>query len=64
MRCCLKFASQDELGRHPWGNVFQALNTNNTDDLVGHTFQLEISTVKSKKTGNRFSNVKKVKVVQ
>lgn len=58
-----KFYQTEELTRYPWSNLFKALNTTNTDDLIGKSVQFEISNNISKNTGYEFSNVKKLKLV-
>lgn len=58
-----KFYQTEELTRYPWSNLFKALNTNNTDDLIGKSVQFEILNNASKKTDYVFSNIKKLKLV-
>lgn len=41
-RILVKFYNKKELGKKPWSSVFRALDTNETDDIVGHQFELEI----------------------
>ena len=60
----LKFVTLADLGKHPWSHIFRAINTTDTDDLLNHTFRLEISTVTSKRSGTRFSNVKRIELLK
>lgn len=62
-RVLIKFYSAEELGAHPWGCVFKALDTLYTDDLIGKTVEIEVVNNKSKTTGKEFCNIKKVKLV-
>ncbi|MDE5765344.1 MAG: hypothetical protein K2I00_10375 [Ruminococcus sp.] len=62
-RIFIKFYQTEELARYPWSNIFKALNTSNTDDLIGKSVQFEISNHVSKKTDYIFSNIKKLKLV-
>ena len=59
----VKTYDADELGTYPWNSVFKALNTADTDDLVGHKVELEVKNNTSKKTGLEFSNIKKVRLI-
>ncbi|MCM1508476.1 MAG: hypothetical protein NC177_15305 [Ruminococcus flavefaciens] len=59
----IKFYLTEELSRYPWSNLFKALNTDNTDDLIGKSVEFEISNNASKKTDYVFSNIKKLKLV-
>lgn len=61
-RIFIKFYQTEELSKYPWANLFKAVNTNNTDDLIGKSVQFEISNHVSEKTGYEFSNVKKLKL--
>lgn len=62
-RVFIKFYSAEELGARPWGNVFKALDTSYTDDLISKTVEIEVVNNKSKATGKEFCNIKKVKLV-
>lgn len=53
----------DELGTYPWNCIFKALDTTDTDTLVGHKVELEIKNNTSKKTGLDFSNIKKIRLI-
>ena len=59
----VKTYDADEVGGHPWNSVFKALNTNDTDDLVGKMIEIEVKNNTSKKTGLEFSNIKKVRLI-
>ncbi|MCR4645340.1 MAG: hypothetical protein K5695_08025 [Oscillospiraceae bacterium] len=59
----VKTYDADELGAYPWNSVFKALNTTDTDDLVGHHVELEIKNAISKKTGHEFANIKKIRLI-
>lgn len=60
-RIFIKFYQTEELARYPWADLFKALDTTNTNDLIGKSVQFEISNHVSEKTGYEFSNVKKLK---
>ncbi len=60
----VQFLPIEKLESYPWINVFKALETNDTDDLIGHTFKIEVVNNKSKTTGKEFCNIKKVTVVE
>ena len=53
----LKFVTLEDLGKHPWSNIFRAINTTDTDDLLNHT-------VTSKRSGTGFSNVKRIELLK
>ena len=57
----LSFSNMDALGRYPWSNVFKALNTNDTDDLIGQSVEFEVKN--EEKGGNYYCNIKKITVV-
>ena len=59
----IKTYDADELGTYPWNGVFKALNTTDTDDLIGHKVELEIKNNTSKKTNLEFSNIKKIHLI-
>ena len=57
----INFTSMDALGRYPWNNVFKALNTDDTDDLIGQSVEFEVTN--EEKGGNCYCNIKNVKLV-
>ena len=57
----LSFSNMDALGRYPWNNVFKALNTDDTDDLIGQSVEFEVKN--EEKGGNCYCNIKNVKLV-
>jgi len=57
----INFTSMDALGRYPWNNVFKALNTDDTDDLIGQSVEFEVKN--EEKGGNCYCNIKNVKLV-
>lgn len=59
-RILVKFYRESDLGSFPWNGVFRALNTNDTDDLVGKAVELEVVNNTSKKTDRTFCNIKRV----
>lgn len=59
----VKTYDADEVGGQPWNSVFKALNTNDTDDLVGKMIEIEVKNNTSKKTGLEFSNIRKVRMI-
>ncbi len=62
-RVLIKFYSAEELGSRPWSFVFKFIGSENTDDLIGENFEIEVVNNKSKATGKEFCNIKKVKLV-
>lgn len=56
----IKFYKAENLASYPWNNVFRALDTNDTDDLIGKTVEIEVVNNVSKTTGNTFCNIKRV----
>ena len=60
----VKNYATSELGEHPWSTLFKALNTEETDDLVGLDVEIEIKNNKSKTTGTVFSNIRKIKLIE
>ncbi len=62
-RVLIKFYSAEELGSRPWSLVFKFIGSENTDDLIGENFEIEVVNNKSKATGKEFCNIKKVKLV-
>ena len=62
-RVLVKFYTAEELGIRPWNMVFRSLDTDDTNDLLGKTVEIEVVNNKSKATGKEFCNIKKVKLV-
>ena len=62
-RVFVKFYTAEELSIRPWSNVFKALDTDDTDDLIDKTVEIEVVNNKSRTTGKEFCNIKKVKLV-
>lgn len=58
----VKFYKSEDLGSYPWSNIFRALNTDDTDDLISKTVEIEVVNSVSKTTGSEFCNIKKVKL--
>ena len=59
----VKTYDADEVGGQPWNSVFKALNTTDTDDLVGKMVEIEVKNNTSRKTGFEFSNIRKVRLI-
>lgn len=59
----IKTYDVSDLGEYPWSSIFKALNTTNTDDLVGHKVEFEIKNNTSKKTNLEFSNIKRIRLI-
>lgn len=59
----VKTYDAEEVGGHPWNCLFKALNTNDTNDLVGKMVEIEVKNNTSKKTGLEFSNIRKVHLI-
>ena len=59
----VKTYDAEEAGGHPWNCLFKALNTNDTNDLVGKMVEIEVKNNTSKKTGLEFSNIRKVHLI-
>ena len=57
----INFTNMDALGRYPWNNVFKALNTDDTDDLIGQSVEFEVKN--EEKGDNCYCNIKNVKLV-
>ena len=57
----INFTNMEALGRYPWNNVFKALNTDDTDDLIGESVEFEVKN--EEKGGNCYCNIKNVKLV-
>ena len=64
----MKFISAKELGGHRWRSVFKALDTNDSDVLIGHTFEFSVKNEKVKRRGGgehiTFCNIKSVSLVK
>ena len=64
----VKFISAKELGGHRWRSVFKALDTNDSDVLIGHTFEFSVKNEKVKRRGGgehiTFCNIKSVSLVK
>ena len=57
----ISFTSTEALGRYPWSDVFRALNTDDTDELIGKKIKIE---VKNEEKGDTcYCNIKKITVV-
>lgn len=59
----VKFYNLKELGAYPWSDVFRALDSTDTDDLIGQNVEITVVNTTSKKTGKEFCNIKKVKLI-
>ena len=59
----VKFYRLEEFSGYPWSNVFRALGTNETDDIIGKTVEIHVENRTSEKTGKSFCNIKKVTLV-
>ena len=62
-RMLLKFYKLDDLGAYPWSTLFRALNSNDTDDLIGQKVEIEIVNNVSKISGNEFCNIRKIRLI-
>lgn len=49
-------------GEYPFSVLFKALDTDDTDTLVGQKVNFEIKNNKSKNTGKIFSNIRKISI--
>lgn len=59
----VKFFKGTELSSYPWSGVFRALDSTDTDDLMGRNVEITVANNTSKKTGKEFCNIKKVKLL-
>lgn len=59
----VKAYDASELGQYPWSVLFKELNTQDTDDLIGHKVEIEVKNNTSKQTGLTFSNIKKIHLI-
>ncbi len=59
----IHFTTLKRLGEYPWSDVFRALNTDDTDDLIGTEVEITVENNVSETSGNSFCNVKRVKLV-
>ena len=62
-RTLIKFYKLDDLGSYPWNTLFRALNSNDTDDLVGKNVEIEVVNVVSRVSGNEFCNIRKIRLI-
>ncbi len=62
-RIFVKFYKREDFETRSWSSVFKALDTSNTDDLIGNKFRLEVKNNKSKTTGKNFCNIRKIEVI-
>ena len=62
-RTLVKFYKLDDLGAYPWSTLFRALNSNDTDDLIGQKVEIEIVNNVSKISGNEFCNIRKIRLI-
>ena len=73
---CIEFALEDEehtvftkfyddpakwLGSYPWSSLFRAIDSRDTNDLIGKHVEFEIKN--NNKNDLSFSNIKKIKLV-
>ena len=63
-RILIHFTTAEDLGRYPWSTLFRALNTDDTDDLIGKKALITVRNAVSKTTGSSFCNVTKVKLLE
>ena len=49
------------LGSYPWSSLFRAIDSRDTNDLIGHKVELEIKN--NCKNDLTYSNIKKIKLV-
>lgn len=59
----VKTYDASEVGKYPWNVVFNALNTKDTNDLIGHKVEVEIQNNTSKKNNFEFSNIKRIRLI-
>lgn len=62
-RVLITFTTVKRLGEYPWGDVFRALATDDTDDLIGETVEITVENTVSETSGNSFCNIKRVKLL-
>lgn len=62
-RTLVEFYRASDLGSYPWSDLFRALNTDDTDDLIGKAVEITVENKVSKSSGNSFCNVKRVKLL-
>ena len=62
-RVLITFTTVKRLGEYPWGDVFRALDTDDTDDLIGEAVEITVENTVSETSGNSFCNIKRVKLV-
>ncbi len=59
----VKFYATDDFVKFGWSDVLRALNTDDTDDLIGKTIQFDVVNAVSRTTGNEFSNIRRIKLL-
>lgn len=59
----VKVYQVEDFASYPWSDIFRALDTDDTDDLLDKTVEFQIVNSVSKSTGTEFSNIKKVRLV-
>lgn len=59
----VKFYATDDFVKFGWSDVLRALNTDDTDDLIGKVIQFDVTNGVSQKTGNAFSNIRRIKLL-
>ena len=59
----VKNYAANELGQYPWSTLFKAMNTDETDDLVGLNVEIKIENKKAPDSGTVFSNIRKIKKI-
>lgn len=57
----VKFYKTEDISSYPWANIFRALNSCNTDDLIGKKIEFEVKN--NSRNEKEYSNIKKVKLV-
>ena len=60
----IKTYDTSELGEYPWGALLKALDTNETDNLIGHKIEFVIKNHTSQKSGAVFSNIKQIRLIE
>lgn len=62
-RMLISFTTVKRLGEYPWSDVFRALDTDDTDDLIGTAVEITVENTVSESSGNSYCNVKRVRLV-
>ncbi len=57
----MKSYTPEQLGKYPIAALFISIDSDDTDDLKDMKVSFEVKNEKSKKTGNNFCNIKKIK---